>query len=386
MNRVIIERDNFLYNINQIKDYAKANNEVTPTIIAVLKANAYGVTYEIASKLLLENGIDFFAVTDVYEALKLKEFVNGNPILVLNSTCIDEEVRIIVENNFIASCGSFEAIELLEKISKEYSKRTKFHINIDTGMSRFGFRAKDLLKSSLDVAENDAKDAEFNRLTKMLTELENSSLEGIYTHFQQSYEKKVERTKEQFDLFINVINKLKENNIDVGIKHCSNTSAFFKYPYMHLDAVRIGSAFSGRSQSEISKRLKKVGYLESSICEVRNIKKGDKVFYSGMYTAPEDMKVAIVEAGYKDGIELSGPYDEFKAIHVLRRIKNLMLSLFRDRNIYVLINQKRSQILGRIGMRNFVCDISNIDAKIGDKVIIDIPLSITPSDVTREIK
>ncbi len=383
MNKIIIESEKLKHNIDIIKKQSSANvkdeNSKTPEIIAVLKDNAYGVSFPIMAKHLQENGISFFAVTDVYEALKLNECSTNAKILILNSTSIEEEVRIIVQNDFIASCGSYDSIDVLEKISKELSKNTRFHLNIDTGMSRFGFRADELLKTSSE------EKLLIDELSEKIKGLENAKLDGIYTHFQQSYENDVTRTKEQFNDFINVINRLKEKEINVGTIHCCNTSAFFKYPYMHLDAVRVGSAFSGRTQLGNSTGLKRLGYLESQICEIRDLKAGDKVFYSGMFVAKNNMKVGVVEAGYTDGFELSGPKDNFTNKDKLRQIKNIMSSLSKDTNNYVLVNDKKCMVLGRIGMKNFVCDLTNVeDVKVGDKVKIDVKLSLCDTGIKRE--
>ena len=296
MNNIIIEKEKIVHNINTIKSCIQDDNK-SCKIIAILKANAYGVGYNVMAPILLENGIDMFGVTSVSEALELKKYTNGKDILVMNSTSIPEEVDLIVKNGFIASIGSFESLEILEKMSKESSIQTRYHINIDTGMCRFGFRANDILSSS---DENSL----LNNIVTAINESANIKLAGIYTHFRQSYEKSSEKTKEQFDLFINVINRFRKKEIDVGLKHCANTSAFFKYPYMHLDAVRVGSALVGRVQPGITDKLQRVGYLESTICEIRNLKAGDKVFYSGMFEAKTDMKVAVVEAGYKDGFRI----------------------------------------------------------------------------------
>ncbi len=154
---------------------------------------------------------------------------------------------------------------------------------------------------------------------------------------------------------------------------------------MRLDAVRIGSAFSGRCQPGIAKNLQRIGYLESRICEINHLKAGDKVFYSGMYKCKKDMNVGIVEAGYFEGFDTIGPKDKFKFSNKLRSLKYLLLDLFKDTNNYVFVNNRRVQVLGRIGMKNFVIDLSNIDAKINDAVKIDVGLTLCNSQIPREL-
>ena len=379
MNKIIIEKDKLINNINAIK--AEVNNTPTeskPIIIAVLKGNAYGISIPIMADLLIQNGINFFAVTDVYEGQSIRKLGYDCRVLVLNSTCILDEIKIIVENDLIASCGSLESIRLLEEEANRQNKDVYFHLNIDTGMHRFGFRAQELLNTA-------EVNNQFNSLVETLGSLNRAKLAGIYTHFQQAYEKSQKNTREQFSLFINVLNRFRNKNINYGLAHCANTSAFFKYPEMRLDAVRIGSAFSGRCQPGLGKGLQKVGYLESRICEINNLKAGDKVFYSGMYTCKKDMKVGVVEAGYFEGFDTIGPKDKFKTSNKLYSLKHMFLDLFRDTNNYVVVNNKKVQVLGRIGMKNFVIDLSNVDANVGDKVIISVVLTLCNPIIPREL-
>jgi alanine racemase len=185
---------------------------------------------------LIENGIDFFAVSEVNEAVRLKSIGITQDILVMNSTSIYDEVRLMVQNNFIASCGSFDTLKVLQKVASEENTTIRCHLKIDTGFSRFGFLAQKIL--------DDEKYA--NELKAEIEKSTNVMVTGTYTHFKQSYETKSKVTLEQFDLFIKTTNHLKEMGLELGMLHCANSHAFLKYPQMFLDAVRIGSAFSGR--------------------------------------------------------------------------------------------------------------------------------------------
>ena len=82
---------------------------------------------------------------------------------------------------------------------------------------------------------------------------------------------------------------------------------------------------------------------------------------------------------------VSGPKDSMKLSCKLRMLKYVIVSLFKDTNNYVSINGKRSLVLGRIGLKNFVCDISNIDASVGDKVKISVILPFCDSGIERKL-
>ena len=371
MNQVVIEEEKLQHNINIIKEQAqKSKDDKAPMIIAVLKGNSYGIGNEILVKKLLENKIDYFAVSEVTEAVKLRKEGVTNSILVLNATEIEEEIKDAVNNDLILTCGSIEAINLVDRISKELGKTTRIHIKLDTGFSRFGFKCDKNFEKCADA------------IKETISKATNIYLEGIYTHFQESYSSDVKRTFYQFGLFRIALEILHDKGLEFAIKHCCNSSAFFKYPEMYLDAVRIGSAFSGRLQIRENTGLKRVGYFESQICCIKELQKGDMVGYSGTYKTKSNMKIAIVESGYFDGIGVQGPRDQIRTID---KIRNIKLAL-KAKKQYVCVNGKTVPIIGRIGMKNFTVDITGIDAKVGDKVEIDISLLLSNQEIPRIIR
>lgn len=379
MNQIIIEENKLQHNIEIIKEKIKNitdDNGNPLKIIAVLKGNGYGMGVENIAKKLLDNNIDFFAVTEVWEAVELRNKGFNNDILVLNSTCIKEEIDQIINNNLIATVGSLEVIKELNDSANEKGKVVRCHLKIDTGFSRFGFDAKEIINNS-EMLE---------ALKTLLINSNNIKIVGTYSHFSESYSNDDKITRKQFNQFIDSVAKLKENKIELGMLHICNSSAFFKYKEMYLNAVRIGSAFSGRLQISNQTGLQKVGYLESQICEIKYLKKGDKIGYSGTYELKKDSKVAVIEAGYYEGIGLSGPKDSVRIIDKLRAIKTNLLALTKDGSRYVYINDKRYPILGRIGMKNFVIDISETDIQIGEKVKIDINLMLANQKVERVLR
>jgi len=369
MNQVIIEEKKLEEKKDNIKEKVKdiTDDKGRPLkIIAVLKGNAYGMGIELVANKLLDNNINFFAVTELEEAMELRTLGFTNDILVLNSTCVKEEIIKIVENNLIATVGSLKAIELLNEEAVVQNKKVRCHLKIDTGFSRFGFKSEELIQ-----------------LQNTLKNSSNIKIDGTYSHFAESYAEDEKNTRNQLDKFLEAVASLRNLNIEPGILHICNSSAFFKYKEMYLNAVRIGSAFSGRLQINNTTGLQRVGYLESAICEIRDLRKGDKIGYSGTCELKKDSRVAIVEAGYSDGIGISGPKDSVRLIDKFRMIKSGLMALTKDGTRYVEIKEKKYPILGRIGMKNFMVDISNSDIQIGDKVKIDINLVLANQKVKR---
>ena len=195
----------------------------------------------------------------------------------------------------------------------------------------------------------------------------NIEFEGIFTHFSIAfYDDKI--TKEQFEKFMNVVKFLEENNIKFKLKHACNSSAFVKFPEMHLDAVRVGSAFVGRLSVENKIGVKKIGTLESKVAEVRTLPANFNIGYSNIYLTKKETKVAIIPVGHSDGFNVSSRQDMFRKVDKLRYILNDIKRFFKKQYLKVNINNKNYKLAGRLGMYHSTVIVDE-NVKVGDKVL-----------------
>lgn len=365
MKSLVVEKEYLKHNVESIKDYAQ-KSESKPKIIAVVKSNGYGLDLVKYTEFLIDNGLEFFAVSTVEEALKLRQAGIKEKILMLSSTSIKDDLKSLIENNIIISIGSEESAKIANEIGKELNQKVRVHLKIDTGFGRYGFLY-----------------TEIDNLIKTIKELDNIQIEGTYSHFSISfYDDKY--TKLQYDRFQECVKKLKENNVETGLLHICNSSAFVKFSEMHLDAVRVGSAFLGRLAFPNSLGLKKVGYLKANVSEIKTLPKDYNIGYSNTYTTKKETKIGIIPVGYIDGVNITTDRDMFRPVDKIRYIIRDIKDAFKQQNKYVRINEQNCKILGRIGTHHIIADITNKNIKIGDKAIFNINPKYVDSNIRRE--
>ena len=174
------------------------------------------------------------------------------------------------------------------------------------------------------------------------------------------------------------------NDIDTGMLHVCNTSAFIKFPNMHLNAVRIGSAFTGRISFKNSMGLRKIGYLKSNVAEIRELPKGFNIGYSNVYTTKKKTKVAIIPCGYCDGVNIQTGRDMFRKIDKIRYIVRDIKDSLKKQQLKVSINGQKCNILGRVGTYHITVDVTGKDVNINDEVVFDTSIKHVDSSIRRE--
>lgn len=318
----------------------------------VIKADAYGHGAVQLAKLYEELGADWFSVSNIDEALELRNNNIKLPILILGYTPV-ANARILSENNIAQTCHSLDYAKSLSDIAVSQGVTVKIHLKLDTGMSRIGL-----------MCQNIERDKKYIDIAEQLCKLPNLYPQGVFTHFAVSDEAEAGKdfTIQQFNAFIHTITELEKRGIKFDIRHCANSGAIIDYPEMHLDMVRAGIILYGLSPSEKLKsklNLKPAMQLKSVVSQCKEIYEGTTVSYGRTFTAESQKKVVTIPIGYADGY--------------IREIAE---------DGYVSIQGKKAKILGRICMDQTIVDATDIEnINIGDEVIIfgDISNDNTPT-------
>lgn len=311
-------------------------------ICCVVKADAYGHGAVRMAKEYEALGADWFAVSNLEEALQLRLSGITKPLLVLGFTPA-EEAKSLSEHNISQCVYSLEYAQSLSRHAAEAGITVKIHVKIDTGMSRLGFYFQDINRDEDAVSQ-----------IKEVCTLPGLYPEGIFTHFAVSDGGTAGDafTMRQFGCFKEMIEALLREGISFEVRHCANSAAVFDYPLSHLDLVRAGIVIYGLSPSEKLRTrpdLSPALSLRSVVSHVKTIKAGATISYGRDFTAKQDMKIATIPVGYADGYP--------------RRLS--------PGGAQVLIHGRRCPILGRICMDQMMADVSELsDVQIGDLVTL----------------
>ena len=307
-------------------------------IMGVVKANAYGHGAHIISKQLEYHGVDFLGVANIGEAISLRAAKITKPILVFGYTPVTF-ANSLYKYNITQAIFDKDYAHSLSSQAKKEGITISTHLKIDTGMNRLGFK--------IQPNSNIIKDLLYTY------QLPNITVDGIFTHFavaDGSTSKDIEYTNMQFKNFTNICHELSLFGINLGIRHCCNSAATITYPEMHLDMVRPGILLYGPYIKNINKNLdfKPVMTLNSQVSMIKDLYKGQSIGYGLSFTAPKDMKIAIVAIGYADSYK--------------RSLSNLG-------EIY--INEIPAKVIGKICMDQIAVDITDLDnISSGSNVVI----------------
>ena len=322
-------------NLNSIShnlNYYKSKLNPATKVMVMVKAFGYGNGgFEIA-KLLEHHNVDYLGVAFADEGISLKNAGITLPIMVLNPEITS--FSAIIQHQLEPEIYSIKGLNAFLKIAEAKNlNRFPIHIKLDTGMHRLGFQENDLPE-----------------LLHKLKENKTVEVKSILSHLAASDDlNHLKFTLSQIELFEKLTSILASQLNINPILHILNTSGISNFPQAQYNMVRLGIGLYGISNDEDEQKyLENVGTLKSVISQIRTIQKDESVGYGRRYIATKETRIATIPIGYADGIS--------------RQLGNQVG--------YVTIKNKKAPIIGSVCMDMLMVDVSQIDCKEGNEVII----------------
>jgi alanine racemase len=343
-------------NFRTIADHLTAEAPTPPKLIAVVKANAYGHGAAPVARALEDAGADLLACADIEEGLVLRAGGVRAEILVFGALSVSD-LDGLFDGALTPTISTPGAARAVQAAAARYGQRLRYHLKIDTGMNRLGFR--------------------FDNLRRTLPELlasPNLELAAVYTHFATADDPEsplFELQRLRFEQAIAEIDRLRGpgaapllRGLPAGASaqaggstrperrpyvHASNSAALLRDSRVWYDRVRPGLLMYGLVPPPMASTiaLTPVITLCSRVVAVKGMRPGEGAGYGVMFTAPSPTTIAIVPAGYADGLDLR----------------------LGGRGA-VLIRGRRAPIVGSVCMDMLTADVTGLDVSPGDEVVI----------------
>src|SRR5207342_919838 len=303
----------------------------TPGVIAVVKANAYGHGAGQVARALEDAGADLLACADIEEGAALRAAGVRAEILVFGALSVSD-LDGLFDCSLTPTISTPGAATAVQAAAERYKRRVRYHLKIDTGMNRLGFR--------------------FDNLKRSLPELlasPNLELDAVYTHFATADVPDSPVFGDQRVRFEQVLKDVAAIGGKPKYRHASNSAAFLRDSRVWYDRVRPGLLLYGIVPPPLASTLAltPIMTLTSRIVAVKGVRADEGVGYGVKFTAEGPTTIAIVPAGYADGLDLR----------------------LAGRGA-VLIRGRRAPIVGAVNMDMLMADVTGLNVSPGDEVVI----------------
>lgn len=305
--------------------------EQAPRVIAVVKANAYGHGAGQVARALEECGAGLLACADIEEGAALRAAGVEADILVFGALSVSD-LDGLFDCRLTPTISTPGAAQAVQAAAARYRQRLRYHLKLDTGMNRLGFRFDNL-----------------RRTLPGLLASENLDLHGLYTHFATADLPDSPLFEQQRQRFERASADVEALGGRPRYRHAANSAALLRDSRVWYDLVRPGLLLYGIVPPPLASTvpLRPVMTLVSRVVAVKGMRTGEVTGYGGRFEAERPTTLAIVPAGYADGLDLR----------------------LAGRGS-VLIRGRRAPIVGSVCMDMLMADVTGMDASPGDEVVI----------------
>ena len=310
-----------------------AGPATSPAIIAVVKANAYGHGAGRVALALEQAGATMLACADIEEGIVLRRAGVTVPILVFGALSVSD-LDGLFEFSLTPTISTPSAARAVQAAASSRNVSVGYHLKLDTGMHRLGFRHDNLRRTLPDVLGSP-----------------NLRLDAIYTHLATADDPEQALFNEQRERFEEAVKTARELGVAKTVpRHASNSAALLRDSRVWYDFVRPGLLLFGIVPPPLASTLdlQPVMSLTSRVVAVKGLRPGEVVGYGARFRADAPATIAVVPAGYADGLDLR-----------------------LEQRGQVLIRGRRAPIVGAVSMDMITVDVTEVDAvQPGDEVVL----------------
>ncbi len=329
-NTVKIDLSAIAHNLNQVRRLIAPGTRV----MGIVKSDAYGHGLVEVSKVLEKNQIDHLGVSFLHEAMELRKNFVRTPISILCGIESVEDAGVVIEKDLIPVVFDIRSAEIISEEAKRRGKKAGIHVKIDTGMGRLGFNYD-----------------ETGQVLRKIMEMPNLRIESLLSHLSSADEEGCEFTEAQIGRFKKAIDISREIGLNLPLNSLANSAGIMAYKDSHFDMVRPGIMLYGGLPSQgfsAPVPLKQAMEFRARVLQIRDLPGKTPVSYGRRYYTKGNKKIAVISAGYSDG---------------------LPRSLSNKGN--ALIEGHKTDIVGTVCMNILECDITGLNnIKPGDECVL----------------
>lgn len=327
-------------------------------ILAVVKADAYGLGMTPVARLFQEQGVEMLGVTNVEEGVTLRQQGITLPIL-LFAPLLPQESPIAITNQLTPTVNSVATLATLAENLTNKEPKFPIHLKVETGMGRTGLKPEEV--------------PAFCRL--VANDYPHLQVEGIYSHFAKAG-KNENQAKKQFQIFEKLLEELKDEGIEIPLKHMANSTATLEMPATHLDMVRLGTVLYGQHPANTQMRmpLENPWQAKARILHIQELPAGSPVGYGGDYITKRATRIGVIPVGYADGLGVS-PVARPKNLWDLSKTLVKTILAYWNRGpqaLQVSYEGQQFPFVGRLGMQLSMIDLREHPIEAG--AIVQVPL------------
>jgi alanine racemase len=310
---------------------ARERPTAPPALIAVVKANAYGHGAAQVGLALESAGADLLACADIEEGAALRTAGVRADILIFGALSVSD-LEGLFDCRLTPTISSPGAARAVQAAAARHKQRVRYHLKVDTGMNRLGFRSDNLRRTLPEVLQSP-----------------NLELDAVFTHFATADDPASTLFDEQRQRFERALADLDALGARPRYRHAANSAATVRDPRVWFDRVRPGLLLYGIVPPPLVSAipLTPVMTLASRVTAVKGLRPGEITGYGARFTAKGPMTIAIVPVGYADGLDLR----------------------LAGRGA-VLIRGRRAPIVGSVCMDMLMVDVTGLDVSPGDEVVL----------------